>query len=958
MKTLIWFLSAGMAVAAFAEPLTVVRPRCEAMREAVGVANPAPRFTWAFTGKEDPRAAKAQVRVADWVGESDDLFSLIYAGPRLEPGRPYTWQVRLVDAAGRGVTDWCAPQRFALALQNRDQWQGAKWIGENVDTSPRFGDGALNLKFKVLKGELAVSVRTRPDGTGGFEVKVGKGLAAGSWHDLQLLANGGRVEAKLDGRPFATQDGVAATGTFGVACDKDGDARVRRIAWVGAKSGREEIWDNFSGHRQAAFFWTTRDNDGLVVHDRRYVHPGIPPKHCPRFRKTFTAKRGDIAWATVSVCGKGLYELWLNGAKADERRMLAPANLCHDGLSFDTYDVTAQIRGGRNTIGLWLAPGFSDDFSRYGTIWLHPKQAILHLALGYADGTRETVVTDGSWEWTAKSPISYTSLYHGERYDAALEDADWCTPNGATNGWTAAKVLTSDWGLRANAAPPVRLGEPLKPVRITEPKPGVFVADFGQNRAGVVEVRAKGAKGTRIRLHTSEMLGKDGMIDPWTNRAAKSLDEFTLAGTGAAERYLPRFTYHGFQYVEITGWPGRPTADDLTGWAVHADLERTATFDCSEPTLTKLFNAATWSMLSNLMTNPTDCPMRDERTACAMDSQTYEDAACQFFDMERYYGKWLDDLGVGGPNPDWSGDAQTLALRQWRHYGDRRELAARYDGLKTAVERVFTRFPDGYCKDGFGDWVAPNDGTWEGYHNDVALVNTAILAAMIDNVTEAATALGNEADRAAYAAKGAAQRTLFERRFRNRGEATYGDRSQTTSVLPLAFGLVPEADRAAVVAKLVERITGRDRTCFDTGIFGTRYIGDVLLDAGRDELFLKLFTQRQYPSFGFMFDNGGTTLWEQWTVKGGMNSHNHAMFSGGASCLLSHLAGIRPAKAGYRELLIKPAFPSGLDHLTAERVTPCGKVRVAWRREGGKVKFHLDTPPFVKVRLELPPGVE
>ena len=955
-----WVLgTAFLSMAASAGTLSVVRPRCEAMREAVGVASVQPRFTWAFEGDENPRAAKAQVRVCEWTGESEDLFSLTYAGPALEPGRPYFWQTRLADANGVGVTDWCAPQRFVVALQKRDQWQGARWIGESTDTTPRFGDGMLKLKFKVLKGELEAIVRARPDGSGGCSIRVGKGLVSGSWHELQIVAAGERVEAKLDGKSVGTYDKVAATGTFGVRCGAEDDTRVRRIAWVDTKTWQEVIWDEFTGHRQAAFFNTDRDNDGLVVRNRRYLHPGLQPKNCPRFRKTFGLKPGEIAWATASVCGKGLYEFWMNGVKADPRRMLAPANLSRRGLAFDTYDVTELVKPGvRNTVGLWLAPGYSDDFSRYGAIWAGPKRTILHLAIGYADGSRETIVTDGSWEWTPKSPITYASIYHGERYDASLEDPKWCTPEGTREGWLAVKTLPDNCGnLLANSTPPVRLGEPLKPIRITEPKPGVFVADFGQNRAGVVELRVKGPKGTKIRLHTSEIMGKDGMIDPWTNRAAQSLDEFTLAGTGAVERYLPRFTYHGFHYVEITGWPGRPTAEDLTAWAVHADLERTATFECSDPTLMKLFNAATWSMLSNFMNNPTDCPMRDERTPCAMDSQAHEDAACQFFDMERYYEKWLDDQGVGGPDPDWCGDAQTLIMRQWRHYGNRRQLAARYGDLKTAVEKVYARFPDGYCKDGFGDWVAPNDGTWNGYHNDVALVNTALFATMISNVVEAAEALGNGKDRATYAVKYEAQKRLFETRFRNPGEVTYGDRSQATSVLPLAFGLVPEADRKAVLAQLVERITGKDRTRFDTGIFGTRYIGDVLLDEGEWNLFLGLFTQREFPSFGFMFENGGTTLWEQWTVKCGMNSHNHAMFSGGASCLLSHLAGIRAEKPGYRELLIKPAFPDGLDHLTATRVTPYGTVRVAWRRMNGKVRIQVNTPPYVKARIEVPKNV-
>ena len=444
------------------------------------------------------------------------------------------------------------------------------------------------------------------------------------------------------------------------------------------------------------------------------------------------------------------------------------------------------------------------------------------------------------------------------------------------------------------------------------------------------------------------------MIDPWTNRRAVSADTFVLAGTGKAESYTPRFTYHGFRYVEITGWPGVPTPDDVTGWAVHADLERTASFDCTDPGLVKLYNAATWSMLSNLVGYPTDCCMRDERTACSMDSQAYEDAACQFFDMERYYAGWCDESGEGGPNPDWNGDAQTLVMRLWRYYGNRRELENRYEGMKRAVGRVFSRYPDGLCRDGFGDWCAPNAGSWKDYFNDVELVNTAIFAAMIENVATAAKTLGRDDDAAAFADKFRRQREVFESRFRNPGTPSYGDRSQTTFVLPLAFGIVPEKDRPSVAAELARTIREKDRGRFDTGIYGTRYIGDVLLDAGEGDLFLSLFTQREYPGFGFMFEKGATTLWEQWTFRGGMNSHNHAMMSGAASCLFTHLAGIRPARPGYAEIVVQPSFPSRLDGLCAVRATPRGDVKVAWRREGGGVRLEVVAPPYVPATLSVP----
>lgn len=938
------------------------------MTEAVGIATAAPQFTWALDGRG--AAAASEIRVTDgetefWRGRGASLFDGVYAGPALEPGRVYDWQVRLVDAAGATVSDWTKPQKFVRGLPDEKAWGAAKWIGEDRDFTPRLGDGSFVVEFKPLKGRFVACVRCAPDATGGvtFAVGAAEGAKTNGWNKLEIVCRGSVAEAKLNGKAFARREGTPKDGTFAVWAEKDAEARMRSAAWHDA-AGKRVLYDNYAGsmHLQQVFFRMDRDGRVLIVKERPYIHPGILPKNCPRFRKTFVCGK-EIASAVASVTARGFHELWLNGMAADPRRTLAGAPMTNGGWLFETYDVTPLVRRGDNTVGLWLSPGYSDDYVNYGPRWLKPKQALLRLDIRYADGTCEAVVTDGSWEFTEESPVVKTSIYHGETIDRAKDDPDWCRPAGSRAAWRPVRVLgatvadgTGGVRLQPNDMPPIRRFDPRRPVRITEPKPGVFVADFGQNRAGVVEVRAKGPKGTRIRLRTSEILGKDGMIDPWTNSLAESTDEFVLSGTGEVETFLPRFTYHGFHYVEITGWPGKPTADDLTDWAVGADVEETSTFACSDKGLMWLHNAAYWSMRSNLMTFPSDCCMRNERVGCNMDSQAFEDAALQFFDLRRFYHGWLVMSGAGGPNPAWGGDATTLARRLWRYYGDRRILEERYPLMKTACRRVLAHSPTGIWKKGFGDWCAPNAGTWASFFNDVGITETSVFAEMLDSTAEAASALGlaDEAETCRAAWRKTAE--AFEREFRNAGTATYGDGSQTTFVLPLAFGLVPDRDRAAVTAKLMETIRLKDRTRFDTGIFGTRYIGDVLLDAGETDLFLDLFTQKEFPGFGYMAEQGGTTLWEQWPFKCSMDSHNHAMMSGAASCLYTHLAGIRPAKPGYAEILVKPTFPSRLDTLTATRQTPRGEVRVSWARRDGQVDLTVSVPPFTPAKLALPDG--
>ena len=983
---------------ACAAPLEIGQVRCEDAVDPVGTVAPRPRLSWTLRGDEPPtRPAGAEVRVAADAAalrsaaarRTDSLFSWVYDGPALRPGVPYRWQVRLVNADGSGATPWSAPGRFVVALQDAKQWGDARWIGEEpvrVD----WRDIDYQVKFSRVTNAFGVFFRAR-SGTEGYMWQVNferaaarlrphvflpggkgmrllpekdlsaffpKGLDPAAAHVLKISLRGETIKTFIDGTLVDERtDATFKAGTVGVRTSYAEDALVREVD-VRAADGAVLLHDAFNGHVMQAFRNPRTEKGGLRVAGAVYLHPGILPKSCPRLRRTFALADKPIASAIASACGMGFYELWLNGRKADPTRVLAPGMTQPSrALLFDTYDVTALLRpGAENAVGFWLAAGYSDDYSRYGWHWLKPKCAILHLLVRYADGTEQAVVTDGAWEFNPSSPVTYASIYQGETYDASLAEPGWCLPGASAAGWRPA-VLSEGmekYRLLANDEPPVRMLDPRRPVKIVETEPGVFTVDFGQNRAGFVEARVRGPKGTAVSIRTSELLGDDGKIDPWTNVGVRSTDTFVLAGTGAAETYVPRFTYHGFRYVEIRGWPGRPAADDLTAWAVHADVETAGAFRCSNETLNRFFGAALWSMRSNFMSYPTDCAMRVERTPCQMDSQAYEDAALAFFNMTRYYAKWLDDIRGGRGNPDWTGNSVTLAGRLWRETGDARVYAARYDDMKGQVDAFVKRAPDLVCRSGFGDWCAPNTGTWESYFNDVAIVNTSIFCEMARIVAEAARVLGKDEDATRYDALHARAKEAFHRQFYDAKAHAYGDGSQTTAVLPLAFGIVPADCRAAVADQLLRTIRAKNGSRIDTGIFGTRYLGDVLCDLGEGDLFVHMLTQPEYPGFGYMLARGATTLWEQWSFKCGMNSHNHAMFAGAASTLMTRLGGIRPKAPGYAEIEIAPTFPKSLGWAEATRETPRGRVAVTWRRAGGNVELEIEVPPFTSAVLRAP----
>ena len=676
------------------------------------------------------------------------------------------------------------------------------------------------------------------------------------------------------------------------------------------------------------------------------------PKDCPRLRKTFVLDK-PVRRATVSVCGLGFYELYVNGEKADDR-VLAPANTVYKRrLLFDTVEVTTKVKQGSNALGLWLGPGYSDDYSQYGWKWMDAKRAILQLDVVFEDGTTTTIVSDGSWR-AGPSPLTFASLYDGEVYDAGLETPGWATAQFAEEKWQPVEVLKATAAkLTPNIMPPVGVSQTIRPISQTEPKPGVFVFDLGQNFAGWVRLRATGPRGTRIVLRHSELTGKDGMLDPWTNRRAKATDTFVLKGEGS-EWYEPRFTYHGFRYVEVTGYPGRPTLDDVTGCVVHAAVEPAGTFVSSDPLLNRIQTNSAWSMRANFMSIPTDCSMRDERTPCQMDSLAYEDAALCHFRMDRYYTKWLGDISGGRGNPDWNGDMVFLPWRLYRHYGDLRILETHYANMRAFAESLGAKAPGNIYTNGFGDWCPPNKGTWDSYFGDVTDVNTSLYAAVVRIVGETAAVLG-KADDATRFARQADEigRSFNDKRF-DATSAAYGDGSQTTAILPLALGLVPPERRAAVFGQLVSTIRGKDKGHLDTGIFGTRYLVDVLSDFGEADLALSMLLQPDYPGFGDQIAQGATTLWEQWSFKGGMNSHNHAMFAGVTSSFFTRLAGITPLKPGYAQVGIRPVLPGGLTFVEAAQETIKGRVAVRWQREGKTVVVNVTLPVNTTARVALP----
>lgn len=694
----------------------------------------------------------------------------------------------------------------------------------------------------------------------------------------------------------------------------------------------------------------------------------VSEKNCSVMRRTFVAAK-PVRSARLTVTGLGFFEVEVNGRKIGDQ-VLTPAacDFAHRCYYYE-WDATSAVREGTNEVRITLAPGYSDDFFQYGwrRVAEYPKRAKLSLSLTHADGTEDDVDTDGSWEYSAKSPVSSASIYGGERYDAGFDGWRW-QPVKVLDDFDRQEIVNRVpdlWRepkgppeLRRYDGAPVRAYDFRRPKGVTKLRDGVFVVDAGINRAGALRIRAKGRRGDVIALFYAEDRDpKSGDIDQRTNRTKEPIrDVFTLAGTGEWESYAPRFTYHGFRFVRVEGYPGELTTDDVECFAIGADVATTGAFECADPFLTRFHAAAVTSMRSNFMSYPTDCPMRDERTPCQLDSQVYEETAMMNFDMNAFYRKWLDDIDLGGIGgkmcADWMGDGIVLPWRHYFFYADKAVLEKNYPFAKSKMERLLALYPSGVITDGFGDWCVPNDGA-KGYLSAfgfVEEVNTALFAYAAECLAKSAAELGKTDDAARWREAFGRIRDAYNAKFF--ADGAYEGGRQTPTALAFAFGLVRPENRASAYRAMVGRIRGADRGKFTVGIWGLRTLGETLADGGDGELMLSMMKGPEYPSFGYMFDNfDATSLWEQWHPYGEMNTHNHAMMAGGEHWLYTRILGIRLLAPGGRKVEVRPVAPASLAWARGHVTVPAGRISVDWRRENGRLVVNATAADGIELEV-------
>jgi len=714
----------------------------------------------------------------------------------------------------------------------------------------------------------------------------------------------------------------------------------------------------------------------------RPVETGKDTEPSPYLRRAFALEEG-IVRARLFATARGVFECHLNGRRVGDALFSPGWTDYHKRLQVEAFDVTDLVQAGPNALGAILADGWYAGYLAWGnTRGRYGVQTsfLAQLEVDYADGRRVVVPTGPEWR-TATGPILKADFYNGETYDARLAQAAWAQPAFDDAAWPLATVFDAPPKARLTARrnAPVRRQQELSVQAQTEPAFGVHVFDLGQNMVGWARIRVRAQAGDAIKVRYAEMLNDDGTLYVTNLRTAKATDRYICRG-GGEEIWEPRFTFHGFRYVELTGVREKPKPEDVTGVVIHSEIPPTGVFECSDPMVNRLQQNIVWGQRGNYLEAPTDCPQRDERLGWTGDAQVFIRTACFNRDVAGFFTKWCIDLADSQyadgafphvapdvlrkeePDPGrgcaaW-GDAGVICpWTIYLCYGDTRMIERQYESMaawitwreKTSKDLIH----GGAC---FGDWLAPDGGT----PRDV--IATAYFARTAEIMARTATALGRRADAKRYDATARRVRAAFNREFVTSAGRVLGD-TQTVYLLALGFNLLPAAKRAPALKRLVGDIERRGWK-LSTGFVGTPLLAPVLTACGRVDVAYKLLLQREYPSWFYSILQGATTMWERWNSytkdKGfgdaGMNSFNHYAYGAIGEWLYASVAGIDldAAKPGYKHIIIRPQPGGGLTWARGELLSRYGRIACAWRIEARRLHVDVTIPPNTTATVTLP----
>lgn len=1003
---------------------TPVHLRCEYLENPLGIDAAAPRLSWQSDSTErNWKQTAYQILVASNLDRlrsgqadvwdsgktpTDESVGIAYKGPALESRKRYFWQVRVWDAAGNASassedawwemgllhpTDWQARWIYWKNPEEAADRAGIRWIwvpGENALAAlPKEAATfrvSLKLSERAQQAELLIAVQgSFVAKVNGREVDSKHGWGGFDWRDISdELALGNNTIEVMVNAPDSPRYGPGA----GAKTVKAGLAALVKISGANGHTMRiptDQKWE-VSVESNAA--WRPAQVASELT-EKGIGDPGPLPQPAAYLRQQFLISK-TIQRARLYATALGSYRVFLNGTRVSNDVLTPGFTDYRKRVLYQAYDVAGLMTRGKNAIGALLGDGwYGSGLTWYGLHFFpSPDRFVAQLELDYADGTHATIVTDDSWK-SAPSPIRWSEIYAGESYDARLEKLGWEKSDFDDSTWTAAAVGDSPAITRSSQIDrPVKVVASLEPKTVTAVANGAYVFDMGQNMVGWATLRVKGSAGSSVRLRFAERLNPDGTIYTANLRNADATDTYILKG-GDQETFSPHFTFHGFRYVEVTGYPGPPPLTAIQGDVVSSvSGDPAAKLTTASELVNRMWDIGIWGQRGNFLSVPTDCPQRDERLGWMGDAGVFWRTGTYNFDVAAFSQKFIQDIvdaqtpagaftnvspntlpfSGGGTEdtspwqeglvgaPGWGDAGVIVPWTTWVQYRDKAVIEKNWDAMQRWMAFIQDRNPDFLRKNGvgpnFGDWLAPDPNT------NKDLLATAYWALIARMMAQMAHAIGNEAEAGRYQDLLKNIRAAFQKAY-IKGDGQVGTGTQTSYVVALYTRMAPEALEPALVDKLVKDIEVHNWH-LSTGFLGTPFLLFVLADHGRTDVAYRLLLNDTYPSWGYMLSKGATTWWERWNGDTGdpsMNSYNHYAFGSVIAWVYRDAAGIdtTPNSPGFKEIIIHPHPDSRMPSARAEYDSVYGKIVSDWTgTPAGPFSLRVTIPANTSARIFLP----
>jgi len=993
---------------------TVVNLRSEYKTNPLGIDILKPRFFWqikdarrgasqsAYQILVSSSAKKLQQDEGDvWNSGkvvSDQSAHVVYSGSELISYKTYYWKVKIWDENGI-ASNFSDLAQWEMGILNKQEWQ-ANWISKKIDEQAidkekkkwqwkewfwHPSEIGINKsvyfrkKLIISANKTVTSAVMRLTADNNFTAYFNnKELGTGnSWKKIYEFDVSNIIkEQNIIAIRAANSIGDGCGILFSLKINFDDGSNIYIVADKTTKDWKSTNkkytdWKKFtfndskwSGIKLLGDYESS--SWGKVDDWNKYVAPR------PVIVRNEIKIDKKVIRARAYVTGLGGYVMHINGRRVGDAVFTPGWTHYPKRIQYQTFDVSDLLNKGKNSLSavlgnLWWSSGLgwkgSDVYSK------GPLRFFMQLKVDFEDGTSQIFVTNNNWK-ASYAPILETTIYNGEKYDARLEEKGWDSINFDDSKWQKVNILEEQKAkLVAQNGPLLRVIKELTPINITSPSHGVFIIDMGQNFAGWARLKVQGEKGTSIKMRFAETLQEDGNVYRENLRKAEATDEYILKGEGV-EVWQPSFTYHGYRYIEVTGFPGKPDLDSFTGLIVHSDAPNKGEFTSSNKLINQIQQNILWGQRSNMYSVPTDCPQRDERLGWMGDAQAFAPTASYNMEMINFFNKWMYDITDGqeengavhdvnpvivvkGPAaPGWGDAVFIVPWVMYKFYGDQRIIEENYEAIKAWVEYMKSKsVGDLYEKSGYGDWVAVEKSPSEPIGSAYYFYGAKMVSTM-------AGILGKTDEEKKYKELSEKIAVAFNKKHFDFENNTYTSNTQTANLIPLNFGIVPNDRKKAVATNIAENVRAKNNH-LSTGFLGVSLLLPTLSEYGYNDLAYKVATQKTYPSWGYTIEKGATSIWELWngdTEGPGMNSRNHFALGSIGEWFYGYLAGIRPTSKdpGFKKIIISPMPSKGLDWAKGKVKTTYGTVNSRWERKENTITYSFTIPVNTTAEFHLP----